>query len=149
MTPPILSLEVRSHLSTNLYSISRLILLDTYSELERKADTVVLTRVTPPTSNIHESLLPQIQPEILEKPASKADDLRMLLDLNGGMCEVVTGVTVGECSAFTLPSFRLVLLSGNRRSTDKNCVGNSLSYFDCTGIRDKVSVCMPCGNASY
>ena len=103
MTPPILSLEVRSHLSTNLYSISRLILLDTYSELERKADTVVLTRVTPPTSNVHESLLPQIQPEILEKPESKAGNLRMLLDLNGGMCEVVTGVTLGKCSVY--PSF--------------------------------------------
>ncbi len=36
--------------------------------------------------------------ELLEKPADKADNLRMLLDLNGNVCEVVTGVTVGEYS---------------------------------------------------
>ena len=33
--------------------------------------------------------------DILEKPLDKEDNMRMLLDLNGGRCEVVTGVTVG------------------------------------------------------
>ena len=36
--------------------------------------------------------LPQ---DILEKPIDEEDNMRMLLDLNGGRCEVVTGVTVG------------------------------------------------------
>ncbi|KAL1661760.1 Mdm33 family-domain-containing protein [Schizophyllum commune] len=34
--------------------------------------------------------------EILEKPVDKEDNLRMLLDLNGGICEVVTGVVLTE-----------------------------------------------------
>ena len=34
--------------------------------------------------------------ELLEKPSSKEDNLRMLLDMNGNVCEVVTGVVVGE-----------------------------------------------------
>lgn len=33
--------------------------------------------------------------ELLEKPTSKEDNIRMLLDLNGGVCEVVTGVALG------------------------------------------------------
>ena len=33
--------------------------------------------------------------DILEKPRDKEDNMRMLLDLNGGICEVVTGVSVG------------------------------------------------------
>jgi septum formation protein len=41
-------------------------------------------------------VLPGTRQELLEKPTSKEDNLRMLLDLNGGVCEVVTGVTVGE-----------------------------------------------------
>ena len=41
-------------------------------------------------------------PEVLEKPKNKEDQLRMLLDLNGGMCEVVTGVSVGMRIIFTL-----------------------------------------------
>lgn len=36
-----------------------------------------------------------VMQEILEKPISKEDNLRMLLDLNGGICEVVTGVSLG------------------------------------------------------
>ncbi|KAG8899613.1 hypothetical protein FRB99_006533 [Tulasnella sp. 403] len=47
------------------------------------ADTVVLSRIEPTTSDISTSLEPQIRPEILEKPLSKADNLRMLLDMNG------------------------------------------------------------------
>jgi septum formation protein len=34
--------------------------------------------------------------ELLEKPISKADHVRMLQDLNGNVCEVVTGVSLGE-----------------------------------------------------
>jgi len=58
------------------------------------ADTVVLTHAQPSTSNVSYSVLPEINQELLEKPTSKQDNLRMLLDLNGGVCEVVTGVTV-------------------------------------------------------
>ncbi|KAH8118185.1 Maf-like protein [Phellopilus nigrolimitatus] len=58
------------------------------------ADTVVLTHTLPAHSGIDSSLLPQERPEILEKPTSKADNLRMLLDLNGCVCEVVTGVSL-------------------------------------------------------
>jgi len=58
------------------------------------ADTVVLTHAQPLTSDVSYKVLPSIRQEILEKPASKADNLRMLLELNGSVCEVVTGVTV-------------------------------------------------------
>ena len=59
------------------------------------ADTVVLTHAKPSTSDVAYSELPQIQQELLEKPDSKAENLRMLLELNGAVCEVVTGVSVG------------------------------------------------------
>lgn len=59
------------------------------------ADTVVLTHILNAHSGVHESLLPQQRPDILEKPISKADNLRMLLELNGAACEVVTGVSLG------------------------------------------------------
>jgi septum formation protein len=36
-----------------------------------------------------------VRQELLEKPTSKEDNMRMLLDLNGGVCEVVTGVALG------------------------------------------------------
>ncbi|KAG9103531.1 hypothetical protein FRC06_010107 [Ceratobasidium sp. 370] len=58
------------------------------------ADTVVLSKPEAAGSNIHDSLLPRNRPEILEKPTDAADNLRMLLELNGRKCEVVTGVTV-------------------------------------------------------
>jgi len=58
------------------------------------ADTVVLTKPTYGQDYLHDSLLPQSRPQILEKPISKGDNLRMLLDLNGGACEVVTGVSL-------------------------------------------------------
>ncbi len=54
----------------------------------------MLTHALPSTSQTSWSDLPQINQELLEKPTSKDDNLRMLLDLNGGVCEVVTGVTV-------------------------------------------------------
>ncbi|KIJ52432.1 hypothetical protein M422DRAFT_156460 [Sphaerobolus stellatus SS14] len=58
------------------------------------ADTVVLSHYVSPTSLTHQSETNDTRPEILEKPRSKADNLRMLLELNGGACEVVTGVTI-------------------------------------------------------
>lgn len=60
------------------------------------ADTVVLTHPLPGLSSIprfeDEAPFPQ---DILEKPIDKDDNMRMLLDLNGGVCEVVTGVSIG------------------------------------------------------
>lgn len=44
------------------------------------------------------SVLPDITQELLEKPVDDQDNLRMLLDMNGGVCEVVTGVTLGNIS---------------------------------------------------
>jgi len=58
------------------------------------ADTVVLTHALPSTSQSGYSVLPETSQELLEKPSSKEDNLRMLLDLNGGVCEVVTGVSL-------------------------------------------------------
>lgn len=34
--------------------------------------------------------------EILEKPVSKDDQLRMLQNMSGADCEIVTGVSIGE-----------------------------------------------------
>lgn len=56
----------------------------------------MLTHAQPFTSDTSYSVLPDIQQELLEKPTSKADNLRMLLDMNGGVCEVVTGVSIGK-----------------------------------------------------
>ncbi|KZT40005.1 Maf/Ham1 [Sistotremastrum suecicum HHB10207 ss-3] len=56
------------------------------------ADTVVLTH-NPGSSSADAGFSdPEARPEILEKPTSKVDNLRMLLELNGGVCEIVTGV---------------------------------------------------------
>jgi len=60
------------------------------------ADTVVLTHPQPVTSDTSYSMLPAVNQELLEKPSSKEDNLRMLLDMNGNVCEVVTGVVVSE-----------------------------------------------------
>ena len=59
------------------------------------ADTVVLPHPSPGLSQTPFAAASFDSQEILEKPSSKADNLRMLLDLNGRVCEVVTGVTVG------------------------------------------------------
>jgi septum formation protein len=56
----------------------------------------VLTHAAPSISTTPHSELPGFRQELLEKPVSKEDNLRMLYDLNGGVCEVVTGVAVGE-----------------------------------------------------
>ncbi|KAJ7149888.1 inosine triphosphate pyrophosphatase-like protein [Mycena crocata] len=58
------------------------------------ADTVVLSHALPSTSQTPYEMLPGMTQELLEKPKSKEDNFRMLLDLNGGVCEVVTGVVV-------------------------------------------------------
>jgi len=58
------------------------------------ADTVVLTYPQPIISSTPDSELPGFRPEVLEKPISRDDNLRMLLDLNGSRCEVVTGVSI-------------------------------------------------------
>lgn len=60
------------------------------------ADTVVLTHAQPVSSDVAYSELPGVIQELLEKPVDKADNLRMLQDLNGSVCEVVTGVSLGE-----------------------------------------------------
>ncbi|KAF5327619.1 hypothetical protein D9619_005033 [Psilocybe cf. subviscida] len=57
-------------------------------------DTVVLTHPQPITSDVSTSVLGPIHQDLLEKPSSKEDNLRMLLDMNGNVCEVVTGVVV-------------------------------------------------------
>lgn len=59
------------------------------------ADTVVLTHPMPGLSTTPDADVPLSPQDVLEKPLSKADNIRMLLDLNGGVCEVVTGVSLG------------------------------------------------------
>ena len=71
---------------------------DNPPDLVIAADTVVLTHAAPVVGQVHESLLPPMTQEILEKPVDKEDNLRMLLDLNGGICEVVTGVVLSKSS---------------------------------------------------
>ncbi|KAI9434283.1 Maf/Ham1 [Lactarius indigo] len=63
-------------------------------DLVISADTVVLTHAQPLSSDVAYSELPGISQELLEKPDNKADNLRMLQDLNGSVCEVVTGVSL-------------------------------------------------------
>ena len=65
----------------------------------------MLTHLVHATSGLDSSFQPQVRPEILEKPISKADNLRMLLDLNGGVCEVVTGVSLGTRVPYSFVSY--------------------------------------------
>ncbi|KAJ4488344.1 Maf/Ham1 [Lentinula aciculospora] len=90
---------------------------DNAPDLVIAADTVVLTHAQPSTSQIDYTLLPSVGQELLEKPKDKADNLRMLMDLNGQVCEVVTGVTV-VYPILTAPGYGL-------RSIDER----SLVYF--------------------
>ncbi|EGO20867.1 hypothetical protein SERLADRAFT_373533 [Serpula lacrymans var. lacrymans S7.9] len=72
------------------------------------ADTVVLTHAQPSTSEVSYSELPGIQQELLEKPTSKGDNLRMLLDLNGGILYPVLsspGYTIKSLDERTLVYF--------------------------------------------
>jgi hypothetical protein len=69
-------------------------------DCEHVADTVVLT--LPPED---EDAATGWRPEVLEKPTDKDDQKRMLLDLNGRVCEVVTGVSLSAClRPFVLPT---------------------------------------------
>jgi septum formation protein len=61
---------------------------------------VVLTHALPSTSQTSYEMLPEVNQELLEKPSFKEENMRMLLDLNGGVCEVVTGVVVGPYATF-------------------------------------------------
>ncbi|KAI0294869.1 Maf/Ham1 [Multifurca ochricompacta] len=70
------------------------------------ADTVVLTHAQPVSSDIAYSELPSVHQELLEKPENKADNLRMLQDLNGSVCEVVTGVSL-VFPVLTSPGFSI------------------------------------------
>ncbi|KAJ7282817.1 inosine triphosphate pyrophosphatase-like protein [Mycena rebaudengoi] len=81
------------------------------------ADTVVLSHAAPSTTQTSYEILPSINQELLEKPNTKAENLRMLLDLNGGICEVVTGVVV-VYPVLTSPGY-------NTRAIDER----SLVYF--------------------
>ncbi|KAF8149077.1 inosine triphosphate pyrophosphatase-like protein [Crassisporium funariophilum] len=90
---------------------------DDAPDLVIAADTVVLTHAQPVTSDTDYSMLPQVNQELLEKPSSKEENLRMLLDMNGGVCEVVTGVVV-VYPVLTAPGY-------NTKSIDER----SLVYF--------------------
>ncbi|KAJ7680029.1 inosine triphosphate pyrophosphatase-like protein [Mycena rosella] len=90
---------------------------DNAPDLVIAADTVVLSHVLPSTSQTSYEMLPTTTQELLEKPASKEDNLRMLLDLNAGVCEVVTGVVVAY-PILTSPGYMI-------RSIDER----SLVYF--------------------
>ncbi|KAI0346235.1 Maf/Ham1 [Trametopsis cervina] len=67
---------------------------DDAPDLVIAADTVVLTHQQPGLTSMSYADAPAARQEILEKPASNDDSMRMLLDLNGSVCEVVTGVTL-------------------------------------------------------
>ncbi|KAF8222430.1 Maf/Ham1 [Tricholoma matsutake] len=72
------------------------------------ADTVVLTHAQPITSDVSYSVIPGIRQEVLEKPTSKEDNLRMLLDLNGGVLYPVLsapGYTIKSIDERTLVYF--------------------------------------------
>ena len=75
---------------------------------------MVLTHPQPVTSDTSYSMLPAVNQELLEKPSSKEDNLRMLLDMNGSVCEVVTGVVVGE---IRLSDFVWILLTRDLQHT--------------------------------
>ncbi|KAK7691192.1 hypothetical protein QCA50_006295 [Cerrena zonata] len=85
------------------------------------ADTVVLTHPSPGVSS-SPFQGPFIRQDILEKPDDKEDNLRMLLDLNGSVCEVVTGVslvyTVLEAPGYKIKSIEertLVYFADNEK----------------------------------
>ncbi|KIY70293.1 Maf/Ham1 [Cylindrobasidium torrendii FP15055 ss-10] len=112
---------------------------DNAPDLVIGADTVVLTHVQPTTSRIDYSLLPQQRQDVLEKPIDKADNARMLMDLNGGVCEVVTGVTI-VYPVLTAPGYAmksieersLVYFVDNSKAVIKAYVENG-EGLDCAG----------------
>ncbi|KAJ6508808.1 Maf/Ham1 [Mycena sanguinolenta] len=96
------------------------------------ADTVVLTHAMPSTTQTSYEMLPEIKRELLEKPTSKEDNYRMLLDLNGGVCEVVTGLVI-VYPVLTSPGY-------NIRSIDER----SLVYF-ADNSRELLEAYVECG----
>ncbi|KAF7365235.1 CS domain-containing protein [Mycena venus] len=96
------------------------------------ADTVVLTHALPSTTQTSFEMLPSIKQELLEKPESKEDNFRMLLDLNGGVCEVVTGLVV-VYPVLTSPGYTI-------RSIDER----SLVYF-ADNPRELIEAYVECG----
>ena len=82
-----------------------------------EADTVVLSR----DPAAHAAIESQgWMGKILEKPETKQENLRMLLELNGQSCEVVTGVSV---RAFAYPN-RMT-----RTLALRNCISSVSNYF--------------------
>ncbi|KAI0711849.1 Maf/Ham1 [Cerioporus squamosus] len=67
---------------------------DDAPDLVIAADTVVLTHPPEGLKSMRFADEPTGPQDILEKPTDKEDNMRMLLDLNGGICEVVTGVSI-------------------------------------------------------
>lgn len=67
-----------------------------------EADTVVLSR-DPAAHAVIESQ--GWVGKILEKPETKEENLRMLLELNGQSCEVVTGVSIRK---FAYPDYMII-----------------------------------------
>jgi len=105
---------------------------DNAPDLVIAADTVVLTHAMPSTTQTSYEMLPSIKQELLEKPISKEDNYRMLLDLNGGVCEVVTGVVV-VYPVLTSPGYTI-------RSIDER----SLVYF-ADNPRELIEAYVECG----
>ncbi|KAF8468529.1 Maf/Ham1 [Russula ochroleuca] len=95
-----------THKAVEVYE--RLVLADPENgpDLVIGADTVVLTHAQPFSSDVAYSELPSVTQELLEKPENKADNLRMLQDLNGSVCEVVTGVSL-VFPVITSPGFSI------------------------------------------
>lgn len=105
---------------TNIHQSLRVLITPSF-----EADTVVLSR-DPATHPVIESQ--GWVGKILEKPETKQENLRMLLELNGGSCEVVTGVSV---RTFAYPN-RMA-----RTLALRNCIP-SVPYHFCTWIQDQV-----------
>ena len=78
-------------------------------------------------------MLPEVNQELLEKPSSKEDNLRMLLDLNGGVCEVVTGVVVG-----TVFYYFIIIILGVIIPEHLKPMSSSVPYPRGSGLRRKV-----------
>ncbi|KIL58294.1 hypothetical protein M378DRAFT_1026250 [Amanita muscaria Koide BX008] len=74
---------------------------DNSPDLVIAADTVVLTQAQASALQSED-----VRQDVLEKPSDKEDNLRMLLDLNGNVCEVVSGVTVAY-PILTAPGYRI------------------------------------------
>ncbi|KAF7972236.1 hypothetical protein HWV62_18646 [Athelia sp. TMB] len=89
---------------------------DNAPDLVIGADTVVLTHAQPTTSQTGFSVLPDTVQHLLEKPLDKDDNLRMLLDMNGSVCEVVTVYPVLTSPGYDIKSIderSLVYFSDN------------------------------------